>query len=175
MKKEYKVGDKVYYARTGRKEISRPCPVCFGKLKVIVILGNDDHVQLDCTYCSRGYEPPNGKEFFSEHVVEVTQHTIKEVRFEESEKGRKVEYLSNHHFLEPENIFDNKEDAYIRTLQLVIDRNKADMIELARKDKVDKSYAWHAGYYLRQAKNAKEGFERYSQKAIIMKDKSKLK
>lgn len=171
--KEYKVGDKVYHAWTGIKEISRPCPICFGKRKVTLILGNEDTVILDCSYCSRGYESSSGLEYFNEHIVEVKPETITEVRIEENEKGRKIGYLSNNYILQPEDTFDNEEDARLRSLQLVIDRNKADMLALAQKEKVDRSYAWNAGYHLKSAKRAQTDYEYHSKKAVIMESKAK--
>ena len=56
----YNVGDIVFYASNDSREERIPCPVCFGKLQVIVILGNGTEVLVDCGYCGKGYEGPKG-------------------------------------------------------------------------------------------------------------------
>lgn len=37
-----------------------PCPVCFGKLAVVLILGNGEHVTVECDACGRGFDGPQG-------------------------------------------------------------------------------------------------------------------
>ncbi len=170
--KELKIGDKIWYAWTGHKEVTNVCPICDGKLKVTLVLGNGNQVVLDCSYCNRGYEGSSGVERYYQYVIEVREETIKEIRVEHNERGIKTEYLSmQSSFLEPENIFDTRELAEKRSTVLVAERNQKENDALSKKDKIDKSYAWHAGYHLKEAKRAKEQLEYHSKKAVLMKQK----
>lgn len=36
------------------------CPVCHGKRSVALILGNGEHVPIECEFCQRGCDPPSG-------------------------------------------------------------------------------------------------------------------
>ena len=59
--KARKVGDCLWWAVVEKHaQVEIPCPVCYGKRKVNLILGNGDVVALPCTYCSPGYESPRG-------------------------------------------------------------------------------------------------------------------
>ena len=39
-------------------EERRPCPVCFGNRSVMLILGNGEHVPVECDMCDIGFEGP---------------------------------------------------------------------------------------------------------------------
>src|SRR5660398_332430 len=57
----HEVGDALWYAQFDvNRENKVQCPVCFGDLTVVMILGNGDHVNAPCGYCSAGYEGPRG-------------------------------------------------------------------------------------------------------------------
>jgi len=56
----FKIGDVVYFASAGQRQVDIPCPVCFGKREVTLILGNGDSVELPCDYCGKGYDGPRG-------------------------------------------------------------------------------------------------------------------
>jgi hypothetical protein len=43
------------------KQIEVPCPLCFGKLFVTIILGNNEQQKVECDACGRGYEGPTGR------------------------------------------------------------------------------------------------------------------
>ena len=40
--------------------VSVPCPICFGKLFVTLILGNGEQQAIQCDACGHGYESPRG-------------------------------------------------------------------------------------------------------------------
>lgn len=55
------IGDTIYIPTAwayGDKRV--PCPVCFGKMAVVVILGNGEHQTVECDVCSRGFERATG-------------------------------------------------------------------------------------------------------------------
>ena len=55
------IGQVVYRARAwsyGDKRV--PCPVCFGQMFVTLILGNGEHVKVECDGCGLGFNGPQG-------------------------------------------------------------------------------------------------------------------
>lgn len=55
------IGQTVYEARAwsyGDKSV--PCPVCYGQLFATLILGNGEHVKVECDACGIGYNGPRG-------------------------------------------------------------------------------------------------------------------
>ena len=89
--KEFNVGDKVWWAKYQNQIVKKVCPICDGKLKVTVILGNGDHVETDCTYCERGFRKYGYVEEY-EYVAAVEQVEITHKEVSEGANGRTVEY-----------------------------------------------------------------------------------
>lgn len=61
-KPKFNIGDEVFHVQSSCHYGTKvPCTICFGKLKVTVILGNDERVETECGYCSTGIDPPSGQ------------------------------------------------------------------------------------------------------------------
>ena len=164
----YNVGANVWWAKCGNRDVKKPCPVCFGKKQVTLILRNDDTVILPCNYCMRGYEGPFGYIEESEFFAEPEYVLITGVEIEKTFDGDKIKYRYGSYILYENRVFDNKEDALICCdgikKQLEIDQQKrADHI----KTNKNKSYSWNAGYHLKEAK-------RYEKKAKYHRDMAKI-
>lgn len=60
-KPKFNLGDAVFYVDASCNYGTKvPCPICFGKLRVAVILGNDERVYTECGHCAPGMERPSG-------------------------------------------------------------------------------------------------------------------
>lgn len=170
MTKRYNVGDEVWYASFSTREVKVPCPVCFGKKEVIVILGNDDEVAVACAYCEKGFEGSKG--FVIEWVQEprAELRTITRCSVEDYGSREEVEYYSLHSSLDPENIFDSESEAFEKASKL------KELHETGTvKYKNEKSYTWNAGYHMKNAASKRKEAEYHEAKAKICKDKSKEK
>jgi hypothetical protein len=170
--KEFNVGDLVWWATYKRDAIREKCPVCFGKCKVVLILGNDEQVEAPCNYCSRGMMPPTGfvEERYDWHS-EVRQVTIEMKEVTEKNGYRDVEYSSAHYVLKAgDSCFSTKEEAEARVVELTAEQAIRDEERIAHhKENDHKSYSWHVGYHQRAAKKAKEDMEYHTKKAVAMK------
>ena len=170
----YNVGDKVWWATCGNRDVKKPCPVCFGKKQVILILGNNDTVILPCSYCMRGYEGPFGYIKESEYVAKPEYMPITGVNIEKTSDGDKIEYRSGSWILRENRVFDNKEDALIccegikKKLE-VEQRTRAKSI----KENKNKSYSWNAGYHLKEAKHHEKEAAYHRDMAKICKGKAR--
>lgn len=172
--KKYKVGDVVWWANYGIKQVTKECPICFGKKEVTLILGNEDRVILPCQYCKNGYEAPTGIREEYKYVTEATLKTITSIKTNQNTQGEVVEYMSGNYYLPIEDIFDTKEDALIRSKakaeEAQSERDKK--IEYIKKDK-QKSFSQNAGYWLQQIKIAEANIERYKKYARLCKARAR--
>jgi len=128
MEKEYNVGDKVWWAKYQRQEVKKTCPICFGKMRVRVILGDESQIETDCTFCERGFQKYGWiSEYEYVSAVEQVEITHKEVN--EGTNGRNVEYRYGSYCLTLDNAFDTKEQAETALLKKI---EKAEQEDLER-------------------------------------------
>ena len=171
---KFKIGDMVWHARFLRgAAVQVPCPVCYEKLKVTLILGNGDSVELPCDYCGKGnLGVPTGYDTEYQTVNESEQIIIEEMDVEITRRGEKVNYRAGHYSYCEENLFTTQEEAVLRSDEL---RKEYEESEKKRndyiKEDVKKSFAWNAGYHLRKAKSAETEAEYRRGKAKLCKDR----
>lgn len=168
---EFNIGDSVWLAQCGQTDVQKECPVCFGKLKVRLELGNGDMVTLPCGYCSCGYSEPRGVvgEYERVDAVKPAIVTGKEVR--EFDGKREIRYtFSNGYCHDVENVCATKEEAEARCAVLIAeyDKDQKNRMEFL-KDEAKKTFAWNAGYHMRGAARAKRDLEYHTAKAFHMK------
>lgn len=173
----YKPGDVVWWARfDANREQRRPCRVCFGNRRVVLTLGNGDEVTIECHYCGKGYSVPTGEESVYSAVAAAEQKTITEVRTKSTATGDVREYLSGGYWLEPEDVFPTEAEAKSRADQLAA---AATAEEEARAINgwryATKSFAWKAGYHLRNAEKARRDLAYSERMAVVAKAKAKPK
>ena len=79
MKTPFEIGRTYYLPLTHPEQIQVTCPVCYGKKKVVIILGNDERVEVECDGCGLGYEGPRGFVHDYSYEARVTPFTIDSV------------------------------------------------------------------------------------------------
>ena len=178
---KYKVGDTVWVPKAGSTQVEIPCPVCFGKKVATLILGNDDHVILDCEFCQKGFEHSRG--FVNEYqfVAKAYPVTIDAVCVETRQDKEIVEYKVIHSEFssssyKESNLFATKEEAEA-VAKGMADKQIADESERenSRKRSVSKSFTWNAGYWMREAKSKRDEAERCDKRAQVQAAKAKKK
>jgi len=174
MTKIYNVGDKVWYARSGREEVNHTCPVCYGKLVVTLVLGNDEMIKLPCDYCGKGYESPKGYVVEYEWVSKPELLTIEAVNIKREARGDEVDYRSDRWVLYPDRIFDTEEESLSKCEELSA-KNTKDQEEIAIhvKANTNKTYSWKAGYHMRAVKQAEKDIASHSKMATICKERAR--
>lgn len=166
----YNIGDKVWYAGIKSERKTMPCPECFGKRYLTVILGDDSEVTIDCAGCSNGWESPTGFVTYYEKNISVSLATIDRIEINPDY----VEYLFNRKgctgFLaKGDRLFDTKEQAEIRAKELMIESNKEELEKINRKERHDRDWSWHVHYYRRQIREAKKTIECAEKKLSVAK------
>lgn len=170
--KIYNRGDKVWFAFAGQEQVVEPCPVCFGKLAVVLTLGNGDQVTTPCGYCGCGFEGPKGVVQEWKFNAEARLVEITDVQIRQNSTGEVREYshksAGHYYSLDWLRIFDTEAEATACAKELA---EAAAMTQIRRrnsiKEKNQKSYAWHVGYHLQCAKTAKRDLEYHQARAVV--------
>lgn len=172
--KDYNIGDKVWVAECGKKDINKICPICFGKLELKLILGNGVEVMVPCDLCSRhGWEPPKGRVVEYEYVAEPVQMVITEIRSNTTCAGDNKRYYSGHTELDSENTFDTIEEATARCAVLVAKQQDESLSAHDVKKEQFKTYAYNVGYHLRQLEHIQNQIQYHKRMARICMSRAK--
>jgi len=170
--KIFNVGEKVWIASHGRQEFHDPCPVCFGKLFVTVILGNGELVETPCSYCGLGFDGPRG--WTTEYRIEASarQITITGREIREDEVTEVTYYGPGGYCYSKNIVFETEAEALAESNRLCEKETREHMTRSAwiKKDKI-KSFAWNAGYHLREAKSIREQIAYHERMAILCKER----
>ena len=174
--KRYNVGDQVWWARCGTRQVTKTCPVCFGKLKVTLILGNDDTVILPCDYCGKGYEGPRGTVEEYEYLAEPEQTAIITVNTHESADGEKLEYhtVGGYYHDDGADLYNTREDAVAICTEIVQRKTLEESTRVeSLKKHLNKNYSWNAGYHMRYAARYERDALYHKEKAVLCKARAK--
>ena len=167
--KEYKKGDSVFFARYQPREVRRPCPVCFGKRTVRVILGDNSVVETTCDFCGAVYEGSRGWVTEYEKEPRAERVTISAVTILDGDT-REVRYHSDHFVLDAENLFDTEAEALARANVLREEADKYDEERAAHgKKRAANKASWLVGYHMREAKRYRESAAHHEARAVVLK------
>ena len=148
------------------------CPVCCGKRVVHLILGDDSVVELPCDYCGKGFEEPTG--FIIEHrpVARAERAVIDSIT---TNSDGSVEYrTSAGRFTNEAYATEAEATAAAHELAAADTRDRETRAEHVKENQA-KSYAWNAGYHMREAKRNRKSAEYHEKMAVICKDRAKPK
>ena len=172
MSTQYKIGDEIWVAHAGITQKDRACRVCAGQRWITLITGYAEEVRLDCEYCARGYEAPTGRESYYEYAAEPRLHHVTGIDVAVTPEGEQVTYREGSdncwHNFKASDCFPTHDAALDRAAELVKAQEAEQEANMARKEKDNKSYAWHAGYHLRNAKEHERQMEYHRRKAVVM-------
>lgn len=172
MKNDAKIGDTIYVVQSGPVECKRPCRVCNGTKVVTLITGLGEHVALECGFCSHGLETPTGFETFHQFNCTATPRRVDRIERIEGATGDTVKYHSGpencYNFYDAVNVYGSAEEAAIHCAEVEAHHSAEQEARLHRKAKDWKSYAWNAGYHLREAAECRRRMEYHERSATIM-------
>ena len=155
----YKVGDVVWRAQFAPSAPQTvPCPVCYGKLAVVLTLGNGDEVTMQCDYCGKGnLGVPKGWETVYTSECKAEQVTITRVDITATSEGETREYSCFDRWrIDPADMFPTEAEALARAQEKATAHDAEQEKNSTRQQEyVQKSFAWKAGYHIRQAQRAR--------------------
>jgi len=179
----FAIGDTVFMGRYDRVETHIPCPDCFGKKTLTVILGDDSQVVIRCAGCKGSIcDEPVGivKQYefqstASQHVVtgiDIDAKGVREYRLDEpSDKPSCYSYRT----ARPNEIFATKAEAIafadMRRLDHEADENK----RLLGKTNSHRDWAWHVRYHRECARKAEKDLAYHTKMVSISTEKHRGK
>jgi hypothetical protein len=172
----YSIGDTVWVTRVGNLPIKTTCPICFGKLTVKLILGDDTECIVPCSYCGLGHEGPRGYIDEYDFTADAENFHITGLTVTRTAEGDEVEYHSGSDicYRTAKDVFETKEAALeeAQTVKKQCEIDKITRSEYIKKDK-QKSFAWNAGYHLKHAEKMRKDIKYHEKMAVICNDRSK--
>ena len=175
MSARFNIGDVAYVARHGNMRVKEPCPVCFGKLAVIVVLGNGDNVETPCDYCGKGYDGPKG--YVMEYVEQgdVVVHVVSGRECSEDTQGEHWRYRTAEGYCFDEDAaFTSREEAEAKAAELAAEhKRECETRASYLKHANYRSYSWNVGYHMSEAKRRRKQIEYHEHKAKLCKAKTK--
>ena len=170
----FNIGDVAWYARTGVSPIEEPCPVCYGKRAVVVILGNGDEVTVPCSFCGPGIEPPSGITKTYRIAPAAVRVTITGREIRDGETTEITYHGPGGSFYYSNTLFATEAEALVASKELCEKEIHVRETRSAyiKGDKV-KSFAWNVGYHLRAARDMREKIAYHERMAVVCKSRSK--
>lgn len=170
-----RVGDTAWWAKNGIREVTRPCPVCFGKRVVRLELGNGELITTPCEYCGKGLEGPRGIEVECEWIASVEVVTVARVVIEQDGEKQSARYhTAGGYYIEDVDLFATKEEAEARVAVRIAEHTEDERKRReSLKEYAHKNFAWHVGYHRREAKRAKHQMEYHEARAVACKESAK--
>jgi hypothetical protein len=168
----FKIGQAVWVGDVNTEKTKDPCPVCYGKKYITVILGNRDRAKVACNFCDEPFYGPRGWVYGeSRTVVGAHQEVITGMDIREDD----VTYWFGGHGWHDERVAVTKEEALEKAKLVAIrydEQHKQRTADLAKHD-VNKTYAWNVGHYKNQLERAQRDIEFYTKKIEITQAKIK--
>ena len=171
------IGDRLWlaqYQENSRKTV--PCCVCFGKLRVTLILGNGESVELPCDYCGKGFDGPTGTEVVYELECSAEPFVVARVETSTTEEGAERRYMSTaHHSNDGARLFATEAEAIACAEALVAKalEEKRTRTEHIKSD-AKKSFSWNAGYHMRQAKDHERQAAYHRERVALCEGRAKV-
>lgn len=76
----FEIGQAWWAPRVYPEKVTVPCPVCFGKLAVVVELGDGERIGVPCEACGKGFEGPRGTIQEWAHTAGADEFVIADVK-----------------------------------------------------------------------------------------------
>ena len=137
------IGDIVWVATWEREQRWLPCPDCFGKKFLTVILGDDSRVTIPCSECGPGYNSSRGVVETWEERPSVAQ--VKLTGLELRPEG--MEYRSHSSYYKADRVFKTEEEAKAGAVVLTQQHNEEQKKRMLSKERGDKTWGWNATYH----------------------------
>ena len=167
----YQTGDTAFVAEASAfTQTSIPCPICFGKLSVTLILGNGESQTVECEACGKGCYGPTGTASVYKATSSVRRITITGVMEDGWEDRWIVSEGHSTYRLSDGNVFPAEAEAEARRAVLMAEAEKQaerNMESNMRGHK--KQMTWSANYHRQEIARRKREIEWHEARLAMKK------
>ena len=171
-KPKFNIGDTVYFVVGDINRSKRiPCPICYGKLQVTIILGNGESSLSRCGCCCQGYEGPTGFSTVYEPRTEIQESRIRGVA---EGHGTSWEYQTHSGTKKEYELWATREDAKeeYEAVKADTDARAKKWFEASFVD-AKKGQLWSTGYHKKEIKYHERKIEWHEMHLGKIKDRVK--
>jgi hypothetical protein len=147
----FQLGDTYWQALGTPYQVEVPCPVCFGKLAVTIILGNGERIGVPCEACQKGYDIPRGVIHEWEHQPRAVKFTIASV--ESMYNGRWSLKSTTGGRADFHELFTTYDAALAKAIELAKQQHESNMNSRQRHRNNTKDHTWSVRYHRAQIKD----------------------
>lgn len=168
----FQIGEMVYFVKLGSREYWIPCPDCFGKRALTVIMGDGSEVSIACAGCDAGlFEPPRGVVKRYQATATVAVGPVYEI----TSKGGKIAYAVGYSsgYWHPDDIFATAEEAGLALEAAVKTQQDQEQANFDRREKPTRTWSWNAHYHRARIRDAEKELAYHKSKLAVAKAKAK--
>ena len=164
----YSMGQELFWAKLEPREIRIQCPDCFGNRFLTVILGDGEHVTIECTGCQCGYEPPRGWVKIVQYQQSVIKGTVSGIEIKTVDGVPEVEYrINGRWWVKPEDLAMVEEIAKRRADEKAGELSQYELERFYSKEKPKRDWGWQATYHQSCIRHAKEELDYHTAKLNV--------
>ncbi len=174
----FAIGEQLWRAAADPAQQWETCPCCFGKLKIMMVLGNGEELTINCEMCAQGWREPSGK--VRTHQVRYSPRSFTPQRV--SMSGNDIHYSE----ASPDATCYNYADASKLTRDRSECQAQCDLLNAEHAAEEEgrlvhqliqkkKSMAWSVGYWRNQLKKCEQEAERLRERLGIVVASKKAK
>lgn len=160
----FAIGEEVFvaWARSYNQETIK-CPVCDGKRSVTLILGDGEHVPIECEFCQRGCDPPGG--YVTRYVAAsgVNRAVIEGIALNDGDWKFTIDHHT--HKLADADMFTNEAEAEARRVVMHAEAERQAQANFESQFKGSKrKHSWTVGYHRSEIADLKRKLEWHESK-----------
>jgi hypothetical protein len=171
----FAIGDVVWTPHASGTEKTRPCRICAGKRCVVLTLGSGECVEIECGYCQAGFESPRGFETYQDYAPSASSYRVTGIESYRDAHGEHMCYRSGsdgcYRILKDADCYVTAEEATAAAGRVIAEREAEQEQRMSQKDHARRTYAWNAGYHLREAERARLDLAHHERKAVLLQAK----
>lgn len=164
MTEQFKIGDSVFCASYGMRQVYKTCEDCGGTMTMRVILFDGTEHVIECECCRAGWQGSIGKVQTYETWPSVETRIVSGMEI----NGETIRYRfggsNSYNTFDAENVFSTREAAEARADYLADEQKKIEDERFKQKFKNNKTWSWHVHYHRRQIKDAMKNVEYHTSK-----------
>lgn len=144
----FTIGQALWAPTTYPEQVQSACPVCFGQLAIVVVLGDGEQVGVTCEACGKGFQCPRGvieewefRPTAKPFVIAGVKSMHSDRWFVVSEDGQESELGQ---------LCETEAEAFAESQRRCAEQHEANMRSRQHKRAATKEHGWSIQYHRKQ-------------------------